>query len=233
MAESNAEVQPLLRMSRAQLHDHASCYYKSGGGYEPEVALVEYEGARAIFKDYARTPGWFGRIVAPVLIWREASALRQLDGLDGVPRIHRQLDRRGLLIEYLPAKPWPQVRPASADSYDRLARLVEAMHERGIAHADLRAPSNVLVDAQGRPHIVDFVARIRRGRFWNLPWNWFYRQFVQADESALAKLRVRFAPELATDADRELLARRGPLERVARWVGERIREGLRRFVRWS
>lgn len=224
------DLQALKRLTRAQLHAHARRYYKVGGQTEPEVALIVYGNARAVLKDYARTPGWFGRIVAPVLIWRETSALRRLAGITGIPAIHRQLDARGVLIEYLPATPWPQAKPPEM-AYERLAVLVAAMHERGVAHCDLRAPSNMLVGEDGTPYIVDFVARVCRGAGWNLPWNWVFREFVGADESALAKLRKRFAPRLLTHADEALLNDRGVLERVARAIGERTRDLVRFFVR--
>lgn len=230
MAEDGPDLQRLTRFTRAQLHAHAQHYFKAGGATEPEVALVACGQARAIFKDYARTPGWFGRVLAPILIWREASALARLAGLRGIPAIYRQLDARGLLIEYLPGTPWPQAEVPQA-AYTRLAALVDAMHERGVAHCDLRAPSNLLVGADGTPYIVDFVARVCRGGRWNAPWNWLFRQFVAADESALAKLRVRFAPALASEADRTLLTERGPLERVARTIGEWARHVVRYFVR--
>ena len=230
MAEQRTELQALRGLTRAQLHDHARHYYKSGGRTEPEVALVVYGQARAVFKDYARTPGWFGRLIAPVLIWREASALRRLAGITGIPQLYRQLDARGVLIEYLPATPWPQASPPDV-AYERLEALIARMHERGVAHCDLRAPSNMLVDDQGTPYIVDFVARVRRGLAWNLPWNWLFRQFVGADLSALAKLRNRFAPRLVTPEDRALLNERGRVERIARAVGERTREVVRFFVR--
>ncbi|MES1945982.1 hypothetical protein C84B14_01501 [Salinisphaera sp. C84B14] len=229
MAVQSTDLQVLESLGRAQLHAHATRYYKSGGQTEPEVALVVYGDACAVLKDYARTPGWFGRLIAPVLIWREASALRRLEGIVGVPRLYRQLDARGVLIEYLPATPWPQAKPAEA-AYRRLDELVEQMHARGVAHCDLRAPSNMLVDEGGQPYIVDFVARVCRGRAWNLPWNWLFRQFVGADESALAKLRVRFAPQLASAEDRALLEERGPIERIARGIGERTRTIVRYFV---
>ena len=230
MPHDRTDLQALRGLTRAQLHAHARRYYKTGGRTEPEVALVVYGDAQAVFKDYARTPGWFGRIIAPVLIWREASALRRLAGITGIPKLYRQLDARGVLIEYLPATPWPQAKPPKI-AYERLDALVAAMHARGVAHCDLRAPSNMLVSDDGVPYIVDFVARVCRGRAWNLPWNWVFAQFVGADESALAKLRVRFAPSLATGADRALLAEPGLVERVARAIGERTREIVRFFVR--
>ena len=54
---------------------------------------------------------------------------------------------------------------------------------------------------------------------------------LRADESALAKLRVRYAPHLATAADRQTLSTQGPLERIARAIGENTRSLLRYFVR--
>jgi len=229
-ADNTDDLAALLRLSRAQLHACADAYFKAGGGTEPEVALVACGSARAIFKDYARTPGWFGRLLAPVLLWREASALATLDGMVGIPKLYRRIDSRGLIMEYLPATPWPQAKASDA-AYTRLATLVDAMHTRGVAHCDLRAPSNMLVGDDGTPYIVDFVARMRRGQRWNLPWNWLFHEFVRADESALAKLRVRFAPKLATDDDRALLEQRGPLERFARGLGAGIRRLVRFFVR--
>lgn len=220
----------LLGCTRAQLHACAQRYFKRGGVTEPEVALVERDGARAILKDYGRTPGWFGRWLAPILIWREASALRRLQDVTGVPRLYRQIDRRALLMEYLPAEPWAKVKPADA-SYERLRELINAMHEHGVAHCDLRSPSNILVDAQGQPHVVDFVARVHRGQGWNLAWNWLFRRFCGADDGALIKLKQRFAKHLVTPQEQAAAARRGPLERAARRIGADVRRLTRFFVK--
>jgi len=220
---------PLAEYTRAQLHAHAQQYFKCGGATEPEVALVEAEGMCAILKDYGRTPGWFGRWIAPVLIWREATALTQLDDLDGIPRLYRRIDRRALLMEFLPAKPWADAQPEDT-SYMYLATLIEAMHARGVAHCDLRAPSNILADAEGRPCIVDFVARVRRGSRWNLPWNALQARFCAADDSALVKLKHRFAPHLLTREEYSGMQHMGIIERLARRVGADIRRLTRFFV---
>src|SRR5699024_1680656 len=140
-----------------------------------------------------------------------------------------RIDRRALLMEYLPARPWADARPGD-DSYARLAELIDTMHARGVAHCDLRAPSNVLADAEGRPCIVDFVARVRRGGRWNLPWNALHARFCAADDSALVKLKHRFAPHLLTREEHRGLRHMGIVERLARRVGADIRRLTRFFV---
>lgn len=229
MPSDSPDMARLRAMPRERLHAHATRYFKQGGATEPEVALVTVGQACAIFKDYARTPGWFGRLLAPILIWREASALRRLADLTGIPDILEQPDVRGLLIEYLPALPWPQAAAPDV-AYERLQALVSAMHARGVAHCDLRGGANMLVDQTGQPYIVDFVARVHRGAVWNAPWNWLFRQFVGADQAALVKLRVRHAPHLASAEDRAALAYRGPGERIARAFGSGVRRLVRFFV---
>lgn len=218
----------LMHMTREQLHASATRYYKTRGATEPDVALVEHGDVRAVFKDYGRTPGWFNRLIAPLLLWREATALTALADLAGVPRLYRRLDARGLLIEHCPAAAWPHARPSDV-AYERLDALIAAMHERGVAHGDLRGGGNILVDDHDRPYLVDFVSRVRRGRAWNLPWNWIFDQLAAADRSALAKLRVRHAPHLATADDYK---RRHPTTGfacLARIIGQRIRRGVRFF----
>src|SRR5699024_2460236 len=112
-----------------------------------------------------------------------------------------------------------------------LRELIDAMHERGVAHCDLRSPSNILVDATGQPQIVDFVARMHRGRGWNLPWNWLFRRFCGADDGALIKLKQRFARHLLTAQEQAATAHRGLGERVARRIGSDVRRLTRYFVK--
>lgn len=227
MSSESLEMTHLCAMERTALHAHAERYFKQGGATEPEVALVRNGQAWAIFKDYGRTPGWFGWLIAPILLWREATALEALDRVAGIPRLYRRLDRYGLLMEYLPATAWPEAQP-SAEAYRRLDRLIARMHAQGVAHCDLRSGGNLLVDEDDQPYIVDFVARVKRGQPWNLPWNWLFRRFAAADRSAPGKLRLRHARHLATAEDRREIATRGLLERLARALGKSVR----RCVRW-
>jgi len=216
-------------LSRDELYAHAVHSFRHGGGTEPEVVIVAYEGTRAVLKDYGRGSGWFAWLIGPLLIRRETQALERLAGLPGIPALIRRIDARGVLMEYVPAEPWPRVQPP-AQSFDRLHALVAAMHSRGVAHCDMRAPSNILVDKQGQPFIVDFVARVMRGSSWNRPWNWVFAKFCQTDRNALAKLKVRNAPELATAQEREMAEHRGFWTHAFRAIGAGLRAFTRLFV---
>lgn len=214
---------------REALYARVETYYRHAGGTEPNVAVVAHADGRAVLKDYGAAPGWFGRLLGPLLIRREAQALACLAGLDGIPALYARVDSRAVLMEHVPGKPWPRMRPEPV-AFERLEALVSAMHERGVAHCDLRSPSNILVDDQDRPYLVDFVARVRRGAAWNLPWNWLFARFCLADRNALAKLKLRYAPELAT-ADERKRARHGRLDRLARRLGAAVRSVTRLFVK--
>lgn len=227
---SQADTDGLLRLDRAALFAHAVDYFRRGSGTEPTVALVEVGGTFAVFKDYGAVSGWFARVVGPLLIAREAQALARLDGMAGVPVLYRRVDSRGVLMSFVPAKPWSKA-DAPPRAFDDLYTLLGEMHARGVAHCDLRTAGNILMDDEGRPYLVDFVARVHRGRAWNLPWNWVFRAFCRADRDALAKLKVRFAPELATDAERRRSVHRSWLARFPRAVGMAIRSLTRLFVR--
>ena len=75
------------------------------------------------------------------------------------------------------------------------------MHEIGVAHNDLRNPTNTLITDEGHPVLVDLVAYFSQGSRWNWPRNWIFRKFCQVDLSAITKLKLRYAPELVTESD--------------------------------
>lgn len=223
------DVNTLRGTRRETLYARVETYYRHAGGTEPNVAVIAHAGGRAVLKDYGAAPGWFGRLLGPLLIRREVQALERLTGLDGIPALYARVDSRAVLMEQVPGKPWPQMRPQPV-AFERLEALVTAMHERGVAHCDLRSPSNILVDEDDWPYLVDFVARVRRGAAWNRPWNWLFEQFCRADRNALAKLKLRYAPELAS-AEERTRARHGRFDRFARRLGAAVRSVTRLFVK--
>jgi len=197
---------------------------RRGGGSRPDVLRVRLGDAEAVLKDQSACDPLFARIVGPLLAGREARALRLLRGVDGVPEFLGRPDGRSLLMSYEPSTPLTRagLRDWTA-FFESLERLLDAMHTRGVAHCDLRSPDNTLVRPDGAPVVVDFVASVRRGPAWNLPWRWVFRQLCRVDRKALVKLKSIAAPELLQPGDADQLGHRSRLHRLLRATGAAVR----------
>ena len=101
------------------------------------------------------------------------------------------------------------------------------MHELGVAHCDLRSPTNVLITGEGKPALVDFVASFRRGARINFIAALLFRQFVRVDQSAVIKLKRYLAPELLAAGETEDEQVGGVMGRFFRWVGVKARDASR------
>jgi hypothetical protein len=218
-------------LSRQRLVASALRTFRRGRGSRPDVMLVAVDGSQAVLKDHTGCDRWFAALLGPLLVWREARALQRLDGVAGTPRILARVNHRALLLEYLPGVPITKAgHRAWAPFFVRLQRLVEEIHRHGVAHCDLRSPTNTLIGPDGQPYLVDFVASVTDARAWNPVGRWIFARFRQADQDAVVKLKSLVAPELLDEAELHILGRRmGTLERAARWFGTSVRNLSRRL----
>lgn len=203
---------------------------RRGDGSRPDVARVRHNDAEAILKDQSGCDAAFARLLGPMLARREARALERLHGVRGVPALLGRPDRRSILMEYIPSTPLTR---ASHDDwpgfFEALETLLEEMHARGVAHCDLRSPNNTLVDAAGRPVLVDFVASFQRGAWWNFVSAWIFGLFCGVDRRAVLKLKSIVAPELVAPEDQHLLEHRPGFQRAVRRLGMTVRTIARRL----
>jgi serine/threonine-protein kinase len=72
---------------------------------------------------------------------------------DGQPFFSMRLIQGGTLLNATKRKPFTP--RAAAELMTEIARAVHFAHQRGILHRDLK-PTNILLDAEGRPHLTDF-----------------------------------------------------------------------------
>ena len=142
---------------------------------------------------------------------REHRAYQQLAGLAGVPGCHGLIEARWLVLDLVDGVAFRQARPGPI-FFDRLLETIRAMHDRGVAHGDLKRKSNLMVDASGHPVLLDFgAATLRRpGRH---PVNHRLFEFMRrTDLNAWVKLKYGGYAGVS-DADRALL-RRSWVERM-------------------
>ena len=168
-----------------------------GGFLSPVVSRVEHEGRPAVLKDYRSKNALTRNVLAPVLVRREFDILRHLAGIEGIPRVHKVLENRAFLMEFVDGKTIGKFRAGELpDSvFHRLCDTVRAMHRRNVVHLDLRQKKNIVV-ADGRPYLIDFANAIR-GRVAS--------KLRAVDESALLKFKRRTFPHLLTEEDRAAL----------------------------
>lgn len=219
-------------ISHDQLRQHVIHRYRQGGGSRPDVLLIEIDGRKAVLKDHNACDRGFGKLLGPLLVSREAKALRRLDQVAGTPTLYATPDSRSLLMEHLPGKPLGQFgdNPAWEQFFLDFERLLHEVHANGVAHCDLRSPDNALICASNRPAMVDFVSCVFRGRRWNIVSRWLFDQFSRADRGALIKLKKGVAPDLLTPQEERLLQEQTMLERAARWLGAGFRNLSRRLL---
>ena len=215
-----------------QLREHAIDTFREGGGSRPDVLLIDINGSRAVLKDQSRADKWFALLVGPLLNWRETKALKRLAALECVPNLLCVPSNRSFLMSYHASEQISRlnnISPNWPEFFDKLNTAVDSVHAAGVAHNDLRNPSNTLITPQGEPILVDLVACYCKGGAWNLINNWIFEKFAQVDLSAITKLKTRFAPELLDDNDVQAEDIAGKSGMAIKALGQWVRRLSRRL----
>jgi RIO-like serine/threonine protein kinase len=174
-----------------------------------DMFLFRKGGEPWVVKDFRSCPAivrhtWGARMAA-----RELSALRRLDWIPGFPRDSFRLDRFAMAYRFVAGTDIGEADLAllTPPFFQELESLVRKMHERGVAHLDIRTGSNVLITDGGRPFLLDFQSHVR---LEGLP-SFFRGLLVDVDLSGVYKHWARCAPDSMGEERTHLL------RRVNRW----------------
>ncbi len=122
------------------------------------TGLYEGPGGRVILK-VGRTARLLGLPMAWLGRWlsrRELAIYQQADGIEGVPPCLGGHGPTGLVHVFVEGHPLQRGERVDDAFFGRLKRLLADLHRRDIAYADLEKRENILVDAAGRPALIDF-----------------------------------------------------------------------------
>lgn len=168
---------------------------------------------------------WLGRCLAN----RECAVYVAVADVPGVPRYLGRWGETGFVHAFIEGHPLQRHEAVGDDFFPDLERLLEALHARNVAYADLEKRENILVGNDGRPWLIDFQISWhwppsgRRGGRRLLPdelGRFILHRLQQADHYHLLKHRRRHRPDQLTAAQLEASYRRGFLidlhRRVAR-----------------
>lgn len=190
--------------SLEQLRANATTIFRQGGGSRPDVLLIDIDGHKAVLKDQSGADKSFAFLVGPLLNWRECKALKRLETVAYVPDLLAQPSSRSFLMTYHESEQITRLEKFTPEwpvFFEKLRDAIDEIHHAGVAHNDLRNPTNTLVTPEGEPILVDLVACFCQGQAWNLPNQWMFKKFSQVDLSAITKIKSKVAKDLISDTD--------------------------------
>ncbi len=216
-------------LTRVDLDRYPHEVLKEEGDRAPRVVRYSLPSADVVLKEWAPT-GRLMRSWSWLMQRREIINYRHLRGTPGIPYFVGSFSDRAFLAEYVPSRPMKRSlpKPLLHQALESLDRRLAALHDLGFVHLDLHQKRNVLVDEHGEAWIVD----LGQGLHATLgPCRWLRRMLLpltrHIDRRALAKFRVRYAPETLEPAERDKHLRRYGQRRKSceRW-GRRLRNAI-------
>jgi RIO-like serine/threonine protein kinase len=195
------------------------------------VWRVLMEDGDWVVKDFSRCPPVLRSLWGAWMVRRELAALERLKGIRGVPPDPFRVDRLAFAYRFTPATLMRETPPSrlNAPFFRELEALVLALHERQIAHLDLRYRRNLLVDEGGHPLLIDFQSHMPLER---LP-GWLRRRLCRADLSGVYKHWCRHAPETLDEERLRLLWSENRWRQLWILKGYGIRIGRKRRQRYE
>lgn len=190
---------------RSGLDARLGALLSTGRWCNANVFVAEREGRRWIVKDFLHCPTPVHQTWGVWMARRELWALRRLEGIPAVPSGAFSIDRYAFGYRFIEAR---ALKFAARDRvpsayFEALEESVRQIHERGIAHLDLRNRQNILVTPDWKPVLIDFQSHIRLER---LPRA--MRPFVQRiDLSGVYKYWAKIHPESLGPERAAMLAR--------------------------
>lgn len=142
---------------------------------------------------------WLGRRLAA----REAGFMDRLAGIEGIPVSLGPVSCAGRVLRNAVSRQWIAGHALAADEvvderfFPTFRSLLAAVHARGVAHVDLHKRENILVDSQGRPHLIDFQISfaLPQSRLTGRLLGGLLRMLQRCDDYHLLKHELRYRPE--------------------------------------
>ena len=183
---------------------------------------VETPSGPVVVKD-ARHAGLATRWIARLLLGRERRILERLADMDGVPHVVAAVDPDCFALTLIPGRPLDQqiFREHPREMMAQLLDLTERLHALGVFHLDLHNRRNLIVDDQGRLHLVDFGSAVAPSRFVRAMIGPVLRH---VDRQTAYKYLARYAPEDLSEEEARTVLRHRRLRRLWPFSGASRRE---------
>ena len=223
----------LKSLKLSDLHQSRHRILRAPSSTRPTLWVAEGNGSRAVIKDFSSNGFLFRNIVGRFLIWRERRAYSKLRGLKGIPHYYRVIGGLAIVLEEISGRNLEGLegeKRLEEDFFNDLRRLVESVHDRGLAHCDLKRSPNILIGDDNQPYIVDWSASVSEGEFKFFPLNIIYSRFLRDDFNAIIKIKLQYIPDSISPEEKQRYYYRSTGEKLIRAVRDRLREILKKVA---
>lgn len=159
-----------------------------------DVRVYRIQGVEIAVKDYGARPFLLRNTIGRFFTRRESVAYLAAAGIPGLPEFFGRLGPFSLATRWIEAAPLSSFFAAASlhpTFFDRVAAILDALHARGIALADLHH-RDVLMAEDGSAYVVDLATAWTAGESSGSIRRALFRRFRDMDRVALARLRTRF-----------------------------------------
>lgn len=195
-----------------------------------DIWLVDRPEGTLVIKDISRQP-WIWRILlGRRSLDREDRMLRRLQSLPGIPKYFGRIDADAICMEYLQADRLPHRKDSTLNLafFEQLKSTVKKMHERGVAHGDLRR-KNILVCENQRPYIIDFTTAVFLHTGIRPAKRVMYGLVSHVDKINILKIQKGYFPHSLTLAELRLMDRQPRLLQAGQFIRKRIYRPFKRL----
>jgi len=162
-------------------------------GSKADVLFYDLDGERVAVKTYAPRSAVVRNSLGRWLIRREAAAYEAAETIEALPPFLGRLGPYALATRWVDAEPLRDRTGARLDDalFDRLGAVLDQLHGRGVALADLHH-RDVLLGADDALYIVDLATAWVLGRRPGPIRRRLFERFCESDRVNLARMRARF-----------------------------------------
>ena len=152
--------------------------------------------------------------------------LRRLPAIKGFPCLYAIAGPEAFVMERIEGTRIPRKRRGGAppvEFWDRTRRLVEQLHDHGIAHGDLRL-KNMLIGPEGEPYLIDFATAMGRRAGMRGGWlaGFLFERCRRVDQCSFARIKAIYEPDRLDDDERRWLEEIPLYLRIGRLFKKRV-----------
>ena len=178
------ENQELLKKISNELKS-SSCIADFAGN-QGRLFTIDIEKKTYVIKS-ANIDNWWSRSINRWSIKHEYKIYEKLKNLDGIPKCYGLTDQGDLVLEYINGASYRDKQfelDGNDYFFDALLEIITSMHNKGVAHGDLKRKDNLIVDQNQKPYLIDFGTAVitydRSGIFKNFVFNFLRKTDLNA-----------------------------------------------------